>query len=258
MANNLLGHPAVAGIVVNARDVTERRRLQESLRRSQTMATMGLLVAGVAHEVRNPLFSISANLDAFESSLAHTPGLEPVLTIMRQEVDRLATLMTELLDYGKPAPWVRVPEDPAAMVAEAVQHCARLAHRREVKVVNTVAAGLPLVPMDRERLVQVFQNLLQNAVQHAPPGSEVAVEGESRDGWVVLAVQDSGPGFNPEDLPRVFEPFFSRRRGGTGLGLAIVQRIVEEHGGTVAAGNRPAGGAALTVRLPCTVSPLAG
>ena len=120
---------------------------------------------------------------------------------------------------------------------------------------NQVPAGLPPVLMDRKRLVQVFQNILQNAIQLSPAGSAVTVEGATEDAaegrTVVITVNDSGPGFAADDLPRAFEPFFSRRRGGTGLGLAIVQRIVEAHQGTVTVGNRPAGGAVISVRLPC-------
>jgi signal transduction histidine kinase len=108
--------------------------------------------------------------------------------------------------------------------------------------------------MDRTRLVRVFENLLENAIQHSPAGGEVAVEAAAataggRDG-IECAVCDSGPGFQAEELGRVFDPFFTRRRGGTGLGLSIVQRIVDEHGGRVGAGNRAEGGAILTVWLP--------
>jgi len=242
-------------VLVVARDVTRMSDLQASLRRSETMSTMGMLVAGVAHEVRNPLFSISAHLDAFEARIGERAEFSPTIIHMRAEVERLATLMQGLLDYGKPVQEASVALPVHVVVAEAVQHCASLARSRKVSLVNGVASGLPPVAMDRRRLVQVFQNLLQNAIQHSVAGDCVTVEATRRDGGdrssVVLTVTDSGPGLAPEDLDRVFEPFFSRRRGGTGLGLAIAQRIVEEHGGTVRAANRPGGGAALTVQLPC-------
>ena len=113
--------------------------------------------------------------------------------------------------------------------------------------------GLPQLHVDRGRIAQVFQNLLENAIQHSPKGTTVLfradrVEGD-RDG-VRFAVEDAGPGFLPGDLHRVFEPFFTRRRGGTGLGLSIVQRIVDQHGGEVLAANLSSGGAAITVYLP--------
>jgi signal transduction histidine kinase len=108
--------------------------------------------------------------------------------------------------------------------------------------------------MDRDRLRQVFENLIDNAIQHSTAGHAVTVSAhEARQGnqvWVECAIEDEGRGFTTDDLPQVFEPFFTRRQGGTGLGLSIVQRIVEQHAGRVTAANRPQGGARLTVRLP--------
>jgi PAS domain S-box-containing protein len=242
-------------VIVVARDVTQMIELQDSLRRSETMSAMGSLVAGVAHEVRNPLFSISANLDSFEATQGMETLFHPLIVLLRAEVDRLTALMQGLLDYGKPIEPLRSPGKIEAVIAEAVESCARLAATAEVEVENRVGPGLPAVLMDRKRLVQVFQNILQNAIQHAPAHSTVFVDA-SREGGedgasLVITVSDSGPGLGADDLPRLFEPFFTRRRGGTGLGLAIVQRIVEEHGGTVSAANRPEGGAAVSVRLAC-------
>jgi signal transduction histidine kinase len=122
-----------------------------------------------------------------------------------------------------------------------------------VHIVSPAGTDSRLIRMDRQRLVQVFQNLIENAIQHSLSGGCIVVEAtevplDGRD-WISYAIKDSGPGFNPEDLPRVFEPFFTRRRGGTGLGMSIVQRIVEEHGGSIVAGNRPEGGAVIVVRF---------
>ena len=114
--------------------------------------------------------------------------------------------------------------------------------------------GSPQVRMDPDRLRIVFRNLLENAVQHSPPGGNVSVEvrqNHDSDGtWVACVVQDSGTGFPPEALGRAFEPFYTLRKGGTGLGLAIAQRTVEEHGGEISVGNRSKGGAVVRVRLP--------
>jgi PAS domain S-box-containing protein len=239
-------------VIVVARDLTRVVSLQESLRRSETMSAMGALVAGVAHEVRNPLFGISANLDAFEARAG--AEFKPFITLLQREVKRLAALMQGLLDYGKPAESAPEPGTLEAVVREATESCAALAATREVRVASQGLEAVPPVPMIRKRLVQVVQNLLQNAIQHSKAGSEVGVtarvEDDARGPWAVLEVRDSGPGFAAQDISRIFEPFFSRRRGGTGLGLAIVQRIVVEHGGTVTVGNRAEGGALVTVRLP--------
>jgi signal transduction histidine kinase len=233
---------------------TERARLQASLQRSEIMAAMGSLVVGVAHEVRNPLFAISSTLDALEARFADRPEYQRYLDVFHTEVDRLTTLMQELLEYGKPPTLELIPDSPEEAFAQALRSCTPLATHMNVHIVPPSYRETGLVRMHRQRLVQVFQNLLENAIQHSPPGGEVVVEIEevSLDGqdWISYMIKDAGPGFHLEDLPRVFEPFFTRRRGGTGLGMSIVQRIVEEHGGTITAGNRPGGGAVVVVRFP--------
>ncbi len=104
--------------------------------------------------------------------------------------------------------------------------------------------------MDPSRLAQVFQNLIENAIQHSAPGATVIIQSPRTPAEATVTVLDSGPGIRHEDLVRIFEPFFSRRRGGTGLGLSIVQRIVEQHNGRIAVTNRGEGGASVAVTLP--------
>jgi PAS domain S-box-containing protein len=239
--------------VLNFQDVTETVRLKEQLRQSETMAEIGSLVAGVAHEVRNPLFSISATLDAFESRFGRTEGLERYFSVLRGEITRLTTLMRDLLDFGRPNrpdfSECRMEE----MVEAAVSACTPLARRKSVEIVWPRGDGAFPVLADRARLTQVLQNLIENAVHFSPRGGRAEVSlaavGDADETFVECAVRDSGPGFDPADLPRLFEPFFTRRRGGTGLGLSIVKRIVYDHGGEVTAENHASGGAQVKVRL---------
>ncbi len=245
------------GAVVVARDISDLVRLQESLRRSETMSAMGALVAGVAHEVRNPLFGISATLDAFESRFGKRKDFRRYFDVLQVEVKRLSELMHQLLDYGKPARLDLAEVTPDDVMAMAATACEPLASRSGVGVTVRSEGGLPQLHVDRSRIAQVFQNLLENAIQHSAKGKSVLFRAERAGGGesgdregVRFAVEDGGPGFLPNDLHRVFEPFFTRRRGGTGLGLSIVQRIVEQHGGEVLASNLASGGAVMTVFLP--------
>lgn len=242
-----------ARTVVVARDITEIVRLEETLRRKETMSAMGSLVAGVAHEVRNPLFGISSTLDAFEARFGRAEQFQRYLETLRGQVERLGELMNELLEYGRPPAAELQPVQLGELLAQAVQGCESLARRSQVHVATRVTPGLPPTLADRKRLVQVFQNIVDNAIRHTPTGGSVIVLGELQteagERWLRASVRDSGPGFNQTDLPRVFEPFFTRRRGGTGLGLSIVQRIVEQHGGRLQAENHPQGGALVTVML---------
>ena len=253
---NLLAGPDLREerVIVVARDVSRTIELQESLRKSETMSAMGQLVAGVAHEVRNPLFAISANLDALEIQFGdHSPHAK-TFAVLHREVDRLSDLMQELLDYGRPHSLEVTRCALSEVVAQAIRATFPLARSRDVEVLDSVPGGLPLVAMDAKRIGQVFQNLIENAIQHTGAGGRVlvtaAVSEEHEREQVVCSILDDGSGFREQDLPRIFEPFFTRRRGGTGLGLSIVARIVEEHGGRVTAANRPEGGAVMAVKLP--------
>jgi PAS domain S-box-containing protein len=237
--------------IIIASDVTELVRMQEKLLRTERMSQMGALVAGVAHEVRNPLFGISATLDAFENHFDMAEFRE-YITALREQVDRMSQLMHELLEYGRPFASVLHPECIAVVVNGSVANAASLARQHHVTLHSTVPPSLVAVPMDRPRMAQVFDNLIANAIQHSRDGGVVSISAEvTPDGLRArIAVEDRGPGFRQDDLLRVFEPFFTRRRGGTGLGLSVVHRIVDEHGGTVVASNREGGGASMVVTLP--------
>ena len=228
--------------------------LRQALGRSRAMATMGALVAGVAHEVRNPLFSISASLDALERQLGPSAATAPYAAVLRCSVQRLNDLMAELLEYGRPHANPLLPGSLREVIAQAIESCQAQVCASHVSVSNAVAHGLPPVPMDRGRLTLVFRNLVENALHHSAPGGSVTVEAallpEACGRLLDCRVRDCGPGFRAEDLPRVFEPFYTRRRGGTGLGLAIAQRIVHQHGGSIRAFNHRDGGAVVGVRLP--------
>jgi signal transduction histidine kinase len=240
-------------VVLNFQDMTETVRLKEQLRQSETMAEIGSIVAGVAHEVRNPLFSISATLDAFESRFRGTGGYDRYLGVLRGEIGRLTTLMKDLLDFGRPSRPDFTECRLEDVVDRAVSACAPMAHRKPVEVCWSRGAPLPVVLADPARITQVLQNLVENAVHFSPPGGrvEISLAGGESEGVPVVecCVRDSGPGFDRSDLSRLFEPFFTRRRGGTGLGLSIVKRIVYDHGGDVSADNHPGGGAVVCVTL---------
>lgn len=237
-----------------AQDITKRTELEASLRQSEMMSLLGSLVAGVAHEVRNPLFGISSILDAFETRFSDRTEYQRYTNVLRDEIGRLTVLMEELLEYGKPFRGELYLVSMDEMVSRSIRACLPAAEVAQVNLVSNVEEELPKIRIDRRRLSKVFVNLIENAIQHSPHGGTVTVEvrriSDSKQDRVECAIRDAGPGILEQDFPRIFEPFFSKRRGGTGLGLAIAQRIMEEHGGTLIAGNNPTVGACMMARFP--------
>ena len=240
--------------ILIAQDITKRAELEASLRQSEMMSLLGSLVAGVAHEVRNPLFGISSILDAFETRFSDRTEYLRYTNVLRDEIGRLTILMEELLEYGKPFRGDLYLVSMEEMVARSVRACMPAADVAHVNLESKVEDSLPKIRIDRRRLSKVFVNLIENAIQHSPQNSRVTIEAHRiNDGnheWVQCAIRDSGAGILPEDMPKIFEPFFSKRRGGTGLGLAIAQRIMQEHGGKLIAGNNSEGGACMIARFP--------
>jgi signal transduction histidine kinase len=162
--------------------------------------------------------------------------------------------MEELLEYGRPFKGEFYPAAIAEVVAKCMRACMPAAEVANVNIVNCINGNLPEIAVDRRRLSKVFVNLIENAIQHSSSGGQVSIEAreffDGEEGWIDCSVRDAGKGISDEDLPLIFEPFFSKRRGGTGLGLAIAHRIMIEHGGALIAGNNPEGGACMTARFP--------
>lgn len=241
-------------VILIAQDITKRTQLEASLRQSEMMSLLGSLVAGVAHEVRNPLFGISSILDAFETRFSDRTEYLRYTNVLRDEVGRLTNLMEELLEYGKPFKGDLYAAPIDEVIAKSLRSCTPAAEIAKVDLVNNASQPLPKVMIDRRRLSKVFVNLIENAIQHSPLGSTVSVDAtlvsDSGKRWIDCSVRDTGSGIQDEDRVRIFEPFFSKRRGGTGLGLAIAKRIMDEHGGKLIAGNNQGGGACMTARFP--------
>ena len=261
-----IGHLAEAFNHMTGR-LRERHLLEARLSAAEKRAEIGQLASGLAHEIKNPLNALSLGLDVLKRR--HRPGDDAAageygarIEALREEINRLATLINNFLAFGRPLQMNVQPTDLGALVEATLADLAETAAQARVTVSSEIAPRLPTVPADPSLLKSALWNLLQNAVQAMELNGGtlrvgVAPESLPPEGGpprVRLTVEDSGPGFDPADLPRLFEPYFSKKEGGVGLGLAMVKRIIEEHGGRVAAENRGGGekGARFRVHLPVT------
>jgi len=240
------------GSVLLLRDLREIRDLQDKVRRSERLASLGRLAAGVAHEIRNPLSSIRGFAQYFMTRLKGHEEEQGYASIMVKEVDRLNRVVTDLLDFARP----KEPHRELHPLENILSHSVKLLdpelRKKGVQVEEEYEPDLPLALVDRDQLSQAFLNLLLNSLESMEGGGKVRItlkKGESQHA-IELAIADTGRGISPEDLGRVFEPFFSTKRGGTGLGLAIVHQIVESHGGEVAVESREGIGTTFRITLP--------
>jgi PAS domain S-box-containing protein len=232
-----------------------RERVETQLRAAREMHLLGRLASGVAHEVRNPLNAILAISEALFQRLGDTPEYQPYLQHIRTQVNRLSALMSDLLDLGKPISASSFYAQALAATVTSVVDAWRQApghDRSPITVHCAPTAQECLVRLEPTKFHQVLHNLLDNACDHSPEGSLITVEVAGPDGdEAVVRVVDQGSGIAPDMQERVFEPFFTTRKGGTGLGLSIVRHIVDMHSGTVRLRNNvPGPGLNVEIRLP--------
>jgi two-component system sensor histidine kinase PilS (NtrC family) len=243
---------AQAGTAVIFQDLTELRAMEEAVERSKRLADLGQVAAGLAHELRNPLASISGCVELLRGVGGLSDEDQRVLGIVLKETGRLDQLLTRFLEFTRPAPPHAVPADLAAIVAETLDVFAADPCAQGMAIERSLARSR--VECDPDQLRQVVWNLLVNAAQAiretGRAGTIRASCEPAADGGAVLAVTDDGPGIAPAARARIFTPFFTTKPRGTGLGLAVVQRIVDAHGGSVGLDSTPGLGARFTVKLP--------
>lgn len=232
----------VLGAVVTLEDVSDIKALTEQLIRADRLAAMGELTAGVAHEVRNPLGVIRASVQLLEDAQCDTERIAEAGEVIKQEIDRLDKVIKALLDFGRPSTPTLVTIDLNEVIEDVILFTTRFANQYSVKISSELREDLPQVLGDPDQLKQVFLNLVTNAVQAMEGhGGRITISTSSDGDYLHVLVSDTGPGIAPEVLPKVFDPFFTRRAEGTGLGLTIVHRIIDEHDGHIEVESSPAG-----------------
>lgn len=230
------------------------RSLQEAeaaVRRSERLAALGQLSAGLAHELRNPLGTIKASSEMLLKNIPKDDALAAELAgFISTEVDRTNSLVTRFLEFARPLELRPKPSELSEVIDRAIAQLERNTPRYEVTVYRNYSPDVRLFPFDAELMERVIYNLLVNAAQATPAGGAVTVKTRPVDGSVEISVIDRGAGIAPEDLESIFNPFFTTKKEGLGLGLAIVSRIVDLHGGKMAVESEAGKGSAFRVYLP--------
>ena len=242
------------GSVILFRDMTEIQRLKQDLARSQRLASLGSLAAGVAHEIRNPLSSIKGFATYFRERYREDPDDRQTAETMISEVDRLNRVITQLLEFARPMTMKRTPTSIQAVIRHALKMVEGQARDKGVVIETDLPAALPEILLDADRMSQVLLNLVLNAIAATDGGGRIRVSlARNDDRTIRVVITDTGAGIRQEDLPRVFDPYFTTKPSGTGLGLPIVQKIVEAHGGAIHLESEAGKGTTATLLLPSAI-----
>jgi two-component system, NtrC family, sensor histidine kinase HydH len=223
---------------------------EAAVRRSDRLAALGQLSAGLAHELRNPLGSIKGSADLLARSASRNDATlaKELAEIISTEVDRTNSLVTRFLDFARPL-------EPKREMTDVTQVIDRAVKRAHTEVIRDYSESLAPIPIDPELMEQVFLNLIANAAEASAPGAPIIVRTNESEGQAEVEVVDRGCGIPSDRIDTIFNPFVTTKQTGVGLGLAIVSKIVDGHGGKMSVESKPGDGSTFRIRLPLTASP---
>jgi two-component system sensor histidine kinase PilS (NtrC family) len=237
------------GLIIACEDLSAIRAMESRMRQADRLATVGRMAANIAHEIRNPLASLTGAIEVLTSPHTAEDARERLSQIVARESERLNHIIKNFLEYARPAPLSIATFDVAAAAEEVLLLLEHRASPGSLKVMREFAPSV-MWPVDGQHFRQVLWNLCLNAVEAMPEGGELRVAAAVRGETLEVVVSDTGEGIAASDISHVFEPFFSTKSEGTGLGLALVHRIVQEHGGEIDVRSSPGLGTTFTLTLP--------
>jgi two-component system, NtrC family, sensor histidine kinase HydH len=240
-----------AGTLLLMQDLSQVKKLEEELRRSERLAALGKMAAGVAHELRNPLSSIKGLALVLQSRFREDNEDRETATILVQEVERLNRSISELLVYARPQQLKKSIIDITRVLNKSVSLMRIDAETAGVELLTFFQDGLPSINADEDKLTQVILNLLLNGIQSMEDGGTLDIRVGATDRKIEIMVTDSGCGISEDDLGRVFDPYFTTKPDGTGLGMAMSAKIIEEHGGEIRLQSKVGQGTSVIIEIPC-------
>lgn len=242
------------------RDITEQKILQDKILQTERLAIIGKMAAKVAHEIRNPLSSISLNAELLEDEIQsyRSADKEEALSLLQsmiREIDRVTSLTDEYLQFSRLPEAHPVKGDLRALVEDALEVVNKELHKKRIDAELKRSDSLPEVRFDRAQMRRVLLNILRNAIEAMPKGGKLTVEVLDQAGHALIHIHDTGGGIPEEKVPSIFEPFFTTKDFGTGLGLSISQQIIHEHGGEIYCRSKLGSGTTFTIELPHDQTP---
>lgn len=250
----LLSEDRIAGTIIHIEDITEKRKKETQLRRAESLAALTTLAAGVAHEINNPLGSISIRIQLLEKLLkaenTDRAAIKKHLNVVKEEMDRLKHIVVDFLFAVRPMDIQLMSENPAQIVEEIADLIQPEADRMGINVEVSIGDDLPRVLMDKRHIKQALLNLIQNAMAAMPKGGNLGIAVAATNDELTISVSDTGTGIPEDMLTKIFEPYFTTKKSGTGLGLTITFKIIKEHSGDISLESKEGKGSTFTIHLP--------
>ncbi|MDZ7267724.1 MAG: PAS domain S-box protein [candidate division KSB1 bacterium] len=248
-------HQAVTGVLAIGIDITDQKRLEKQVLQAERLATIGKMAAKVAHEIRNPLSSISLNAEMLQDEISayEAVNVEEARALLRAiiaEIDRMTALTEEYLQFSRLPESRLVRGNLVRLIEETVEFLRHELRQKRVEVEWHLPEEVGEVQFDRVQMRRALLNLIRNAAEAMPRGGRLRIRVEQRGESVIIHIEDTGVGIPPEVIGKIFEPFFTTKEVGTGLGLAIVQQIITEHGGRIFCTSKVGQGTAFSIILP--------
>jgi PAS domain S-box-containing protein len=256
-----------SGTVLILQNNTEKKLLDDQIQKMDRLASLGKFAAGIAHEIRNPLTGLSLFLDDLHDKINNQPNVSKNIEMGLLEVERLESFVNELLDYSSPAKQKPAEKNINYLIEATLHFIDKQCRNSNILIRTELFADIPSVFIDQEKIRQALLNILLNAIHAMPQGGQLKIKtsyvknkrdelilnsknGNNRVGLVMIQISDTGPGIPESIINKIFDPFFTNKKGGTGLGLSITQNIITEHKGKIKVANSKYGGAVFSIHLP--------
>ncbi|MCX7025570.1 MAG: ATP-binding protein [Spirochaetes bacterium] len=246
----------IQGTLVTAGDITEKRRKEAQLRRAENLASLTTLAAGVAHEIKNPLGSMSIHVQLIKKALrckgseSCDDALDRYTAVIDEEIERLNRIVVDFLFAVRPMNIEPIEADIDALIRELADFVAPELRESGVDIKVELCGNSPRVRVDARFMKQAILNLVKNAQAAMPDGGLLTISTVLREGTLDISIADTGTGISDDNLSKIFEPYFTTKDNGTGLGLTLAFKIVKEHDGEISVTTKEGKGSAFTISLP--------
>lgn len=234
-----------------AETLQRKERLEEELARAEKLASLGHMISGVAHEIRNPLGIIRGTVQLMERDFKNDDRLTEYIRIVKEQSDRESKVIQELLDYARPSKQMLMNMDTNVLIRSVLSFTNKYIQENHVILKNELEEGIAMVNIDCDKIKQVFVNIIINACEAMEKGGTLTIRTREEKGFIVSTFEDTGTGMDETHMKNIFNPYYTTKTNGTGLGLSISNGIIELHGGNIEVSSKKDEGTKFIIKLPC-------